>query len=103
MLPNTFLDAKVIFLFTAFFFGAMGPDKTIVIAPSEIFDSSVRGTGKGISEASGRFGGLIGILGYGLLTPFFGSGGGIMFFAIFALVGLIITLIFMTRDESHNV
>lgn len=100
MLPDTFLYAKVLFLFTAFFFGAMGPDKTIVIAPSEKFDSSVRGTGEGISESSGRFGGLIGILGYGLLTPFLGDGGGIMFFAIFALIGLITTLIFMTRDRN---
>ena len=100
MLPDTFLYAKVLFLFTAFFFGAMGPDKTIVIAPSEKFDSSVRGTGEGISESSGRFGGLMGILGYGLLTPFLGDGGGIMFFAIFALIGLITTLIFMTRDRN---
>ena len=100
MLPDTFLYAKVLFLFTAFFFGAMGPDKTIVIAPSEKFDSSVRGTGEGISESSGRFGGLIGILGYGLLTPFLGDGGGIMFFAIFALIGLITTLLFMTRDRN---
>lgn len=100
MLPDTFLYAKVLFLFTAFFFGAMGPDKTIVIAPSEKFDSSVRGTGEGISESSGRFGGLMGILGYGLLTPFLGDGGGIMFFAIFALIGLITTLLFMTRDRN---
>ncbi|WP_172399417.1 MFS transporter [Cuniculiplasma divulgatum] len=101
MLPDTFLYAKVLFLFTAFFFGAMGPDKTIVIAPSEKFDSSVRGTGEGISEASGRFGGLIGILGYGLLTPFLGDGGGIMFFAIFAMIGLIATLVFMTKDRNE--
>lgn len=101
MLPDTFLYAKVLFLFTAFFFGAMGPDKTIVIAPSEKFHSSVRGTGEGISEASGRFGGLIGILGYGLLTPFLGDGGGIMFFAIFAMIGLLATLVFMTRDKNE--
>ena len=79
----------------------MGPDKTVVIAPSERFDSSVRGTGQGISEASGRFGGLIGILGYGLLTPFFGDGGGIMFFAIFAMIGLVATMFFMTKDRNE--
>ena len=51
----------------AFFFGAMGPDKTTVIMPAMDYPTDIRGTGQGFSGTMGRVGGLVGGLVFGLL------------------------------------
>ncbi|MGP6239072.1 MFS transporter [Cuniculiplasma sp. SKW4] len=84
---------SVLLLGGAFFFGALGPDKTTVIAPAESFSTSVRGTGQGISEMFGRLGGLTGVIAYGylrLLTP----GAGLIFLSITCALGFITTVLF---------
>ncbi len=92
----------ILFLFIAYFFGAVGPDKTIVIAPSEQFNTSIRATGQGISESSGRFGGVVGIISYGFIVQYFGSGYSIFFLAIFAIVGFIVSRFYMVETNPRN-
>jgi putative MFS transporter len=82
----------VLLLGGAFFFGALGPDKTTVISPAESFSTSVRGTGQGISEMFGRMGGLTGVIAYGylrLLAP----GIGLIFLSITCALGFATTSI----------
>ena len=78
-------------LLAAYFFGALGPDKTIVISPAEQFGTGIRATGQGIAESIGRAGGLAGVLGYGILSALYGPWAGIMYFGIFAIMGLLVS------------
>lgn len=78
---------EIIILLLAYFFGAMGPDKTTVISPAEQFNTDVRATGQGITESVGRFGGIVGVFGYGILSVSVGAWAGIVFFGVFALIG----------------
>ncbi|MEM0156540.1 MAG: MFS transporter [Thermoplasmataceae archaeon] len=93
-------------LLAAYFFGAMGPDKTIVISPAEQFGTEIRATGQGIAESIGRTGGLAGVLGYGILSAIYGPWAGIMYFGIFAVAGFLVSTIMKetgpmaTRDRT---
>ena len=69
----------------------LGTDKTIVISPTEQFGTGIRATGHGIAESIGRAGGLAGVLGYGILSALYGPWAGIMYFSIFATVGLLVS------------
>lgn len=79
-------------LAAGYFFGAAGPDKTTVIIPAEIFPSSVRSTSQGISQATGRLGGIVGITLYGVVAGIGGPGAGLLLFAAAALVGAAISV-----------
>lgn len=87
------LYISVFLLGGAFFFGALGPDKTTVISPAESFKTRIRATGQGFSEMFGRIGGLTGVLIYGYLR-YFQPGTGLIFLSITCLLGLISTIIF---------
>lgn len=76
----------------AYAVGAMGPDKTTVIAAAEQADPDVRATTQGIAEAWGRVGGLVGVTGFGLLSVRWGAGAGLIFFGCMALLGFVISL-----------
>lgn len=91
---------EITMLLIAYFFGAMGPDKTIVISPSEQFSTEKRGTGQGISESFGRLGGLIGVAGYGILSVAYGPWAGLLLFGGFALFGFFITRLYMKETAS---
>lgn len=78
-------------LAAAYFFGAAGPDKTTVIVPAEAFPSEIRGASQGISQASGRLGGILGVTAYGVLAGFAGPGAGLLLFGFAALVGVAVT------------
>lgn len=91
---------EITMLFIAYFFGAMGPDKTIVISPSEQFSTEKRGTGQGISESFGRIGGLIGVAGYAILSATYGPWAGLLLFGGFALFGFFITHLYMRETAS---
>ncbi len=76
----------------AFFFGAAGPDKTIVIAPALAYPTTMRASGQGLSEAAGRVGGIVGVTGYGILAGIAGPGAGVLLFAGTCLLGYALTL-----------
>jgi putative MFS transporter len=86
----------------SFFFGALGPDKTTVISPAQIYPTEIRGTGQGISETFGRIGGLVGVLGFGAFS-LIGSGFGLMFLSFTCVLGFIFTVLFIGwRVESTS-
>jgi len=90
----------ILILGLAFFFGAFGPDKTTVIMPAEKYETEVRATSQGFSEAAGRFGGIVGIFGYAMFSVAL-NGGGIMFLAVTCLAGGVITHFFI-KETRHN-
>jgi putative MFS transporter len=78
-------------LATGYFFGAAGPDKTTVIMPAEAFPTPVRSTSQGVSQASGRLGGMLGVTLYGVLAAAWGPGAGMLLFAGTALAGAMVS------------
>jgi putative MFS transporter len=87
----------------SFFFGALGPDKTTVTSPAESYPTEIRGTGQGISEAFGRIGGLVGVLGFGTFS-LIGAGFGIMFLSLTCILGFIFSVFFIGwRLESTSI
>lgn len=78
-------------LAVAYFFGALGPDKTTVIVPAEQFPTPIRASGQGMVEAVGRLGGILGVVGWGVATTWFGTGGGLWWFAAASAAGWAIT------------
>jgi MFS family permease len=80
-----------VLLAAGYFFGAAGPDKTTVIIPAEAAPSDVRCSSQGVSQASGRLGGILGVTGYGILAGVGGPGAGLLLFAVAALIGAVIS------------
>jgi len=78
-------------LAAGYFFGAAGPDKTTVIVPAESSPTAVRGSSQGISQASGRLGGIVGVTLYGVLATIAGPGAGLLLFGAAALAGAAVT------------
>lgn len=72
-------------------FGAMGPDKTTVIATSERFPTEIRATGQGSAEMIGRLGGVSGVLLFGLFAGPKGLAESLLVFAGVALLGALLT------------
>ena len=73
------------------FFGAAGPDKTTVIFPAESAPTEVRSTSQGVSQASGRLGGIVGVTLYGVLAALAGPGAGVLLFAGAAVLGVVVS------------
>ncbi|GGM71193.1 MFS transporter [Thermogymnomonas acidicola] len=84
--------AFVILLALAFFFGAMGPDKTTVIRPTGWSDTQTRGAFQGISEASGRLGGILGVLAFAV-APDVLPGSGFLLISFTCLAGGVVTVL----------
>lgn len=80
------------FMMLAYMFGPAGPDKTIVIAPAEQFNTPIRGTGEGLSEMAGRLGGIVGTVGYSMIYAIAGNGGGLLFFGTACAIGSILSI-----------
>ncbi|WP_393971578.1 MFS transporter [Oxyplasma meridianum] len=87
----------------SFFFGALGPDKTTVTSPAQSYPTEIRGTGQGISEAFGRIGGFVGVLGFGAFS-LIGAGVGLIFLSLTCMLGFIFTVLFIGwRVESTSI
>ena len=84
-------------LAAGYFFGAAGPDKTTVIVPAESSPTEVRSTSQGISQASGRLGGIVGVTLYGVLASLGGPGAGVLLFAGAALLGVVVSAVQSAR------
>jgi len=85
-----------------YFFGAAGPDKTTVIVPAEAFPSSVRSTSQGLSQASGRLGGIVGVTVYAALAGVGGAGAGLVFFGATSLAGALVSVIGVSESRPRS-
>ncbi|MHB1612227.1 MAG: MFS transporter [Sulfobacillus sp.] len=80
--------------------GAWGPDKTTVITAAEQASTEVRASSQAIAEASGRFGGLLGVIGYSLLSSTYGAPAGILFFGAMAILGAVLSQVTLPETKG---
>ncbi|MCY0879785.1 MAG: MFS transporter [Firmicutes bacterium] len=98
--PSAILAGLMVLVYI---FGPAGPDKTVVIAPAEQFQTRMRGTGEGLAEMAGRLGGVVGIAGYGALAAWGGVAAGLGFFAVASGLGAVVSLAMVeTRPRLEN-
>ncbi|MCL6092096.1 MAG: MFS transporter [Actinobacteria bacterium] len=86
----------------SYFFIEFGPNQTTFVYPSEIFPTSVRGTGDGISAAAGKFGAFLGALFVPHLLASVGISGVMGVMAGLSAVGIILTLVALPEPKGQT-
>ncbi len=86
----------------SYFFTEFGPNVTTFVLPSEIFPTSVRGMGDGISAGAGKFGAFLGALFVPHLLKSVGISGVMGVMAGVALVGFVLTLIAIPEPKGQT-
>jgi len=86
----------------SYFFVEFGPNMTTFVFPSEVFPTSIRGTGDGISAAAGKFGAFLGALFVPTLLKSAGITGveGVM--AAVSVIGVILTLVALPEPMGQT-
>ncbi len=84
----------------SYFFAEFGPNTTTFVLPSEIYPTSVRTTGHGISAGVAKFGAFIGVFVFPLLEQRLGLNGTLFITFIFSMVGLGLT--FLLPEPSQK-
>jgi len=86
----------------SYFFIEFGPNMTTFVYPSEIFPTSVRGTGDGISAAAGKTGGFLGALLVPHLLTSVGISGVMGIMAAVSVVGIGLTLVALPEPKGQT-
>jgi PHS family inorganic phosphate transporter-like MFS transporter len=77
----------------SYFFAEFGPNTTTFVLPSEVFPTSVRTTGHGISSGVAKVGAFIGVYLFPVLSSSLGLRGTLAVTAGFAVAGALLTLV----------
>jgi PHS family inorganic phosphate transporter-like MFS transporter len=77
----------------SYFFAEFGPNTTTFVLPGEVFPTSVRTTGHGISAGFAKVGAFIGVYLFPIIKNHLGINGALRLSALFALLGTIVTLL----------
>ena len=85
----------------SYFFIEFGPNETTFVYPSEIFPTSVRGTGDGISAAAGKFGAFLGALFVPHLLTAVGISGVMGVMAGVSAIGIVLTLVALPEPKGQ--
>jgi PHS family inorganic phosphate transporter-like MFS transporter len=99
--------AKNVWVFLAlfaisYFFIEFGPNMTTFVYPAEIFPTSIRGTGDGISAAGGKFGAFLGALFVPHLLAAAGVTGVMGVMAAVSVVGVALTLVALPEPKGQT-
>ncbi|MDA8283290.1 MAG: MFS transporter, partial [Actinomycetota bacterium] len=86
----------------SYFFTEFGPNMTTFVFPSEIFPTSVRGTGDGISAACGKLGAFLGALLVPHLLTSVGISGVMGIMAAVSVVGIGLTLVALPEPKGQT-
>jgi MFS family permease len=86
----------------SYFFIEFGPNMTTFVYPSEVFPTSVRGTGDGISAAAGKTGGFLGALLVPHLLASIGISGVMGIMAVVSVVGIGLTLVALPEPKGQT-
>jgi PHS family inorganic phosphate transporter-like MFS transporter len=86
----------------SYFFIEFGPNQTTFVYPSEIFPTSVRGTGDGISAAAGKFGAFLGALFVPHLLKAVGISGVMGVMAGVSAIGIVLTLVALPEPKGQT-
>lgn len=77
----------------SYFFAEFGPNVTTFVLPGELFPTSVRATGHGISAGIGKFGAFIGVFLFPVLQSSLGLRGTLLLTAGISLLGALLSLV----------
>jgi MFS family permease len=77
----------------SYFFTEFGPNVTTFVLPGELFPTSVRATGHGISAGIGKFGAFIGVFLFPVLQTSLGLRGTLLLTAGISALGALLTLV----------
>ncbi|MHB1987295.1 MAG: MFS transporter [Acidimicrobiales bacterium] len=99
--------AKNVWLFLvlfgiSYFFTEFGPNMTTFVFPSEIFPTSIRGAGDGISAAGGKLGAFLGALLVPHLLKAAGIGGVMGVMAAVSAIGVLLTLVALPEPKGKS-
>jgi PHS family inorganic phosphate transporter-like MFS transporter len=86
----------------SYFFIEFGPNMTTFVFPAEIFPTSIRGTGDGISAACGKFGGFLGALLVPHLLKSVGISGVMGIMAGVSVLGIMLTLVALPEPRGQS-
>jgi PHS family inorganic phosphate transporter-like MFS transporter len=86
----------------SYFFTEFGPNMTTFVFPSEVFPTSVRGTGDGISAACGKLGAFVGALMVPHLLTSVGIRGVMGIMAAVSLVGVALTVVALPEPRGQS-
>ena len=86
----------------SYFFTEFGPNMTTFVYPSEIFPTSVRGTGDGISAAAGKTGAFLGALMVPHLLTSVGISGVMGIMAAVAVAGVALTAVALPEPKGQT-
>jgi len=86
----------------SYFFIEFGPNMTTFVYPSEVFPTSVRGTGDGISAACGKTGGFLGALLVPHLLASVGISGVMGTMAAVSVLGVALTLLALPEPMGQT-
>lgn len=91
-LPHALLPLFLILFGTSYFFAEFGPNATTFIVPAEIYPTSARATGYGISSGIAKLGAAVGVFVLpGILGGRSGTRNAMLLFAGCAIVGALLT------------
>ncbi len=95
IVPNmTSMIVPFLIVFGAsYFFAEFGPNTTTFVMSSEVYPTSVRTTGHGISAGVAKIGAFIGVFVFPILTATFGLRGTLFITFLFSIVGVLLTLL----------
>ncbi len=77
----------------SYFFTEFGPNVTTFVLPGELFPTSVRATGHGISAGIGKLGAFIGVFLFPVLQSSLGLRGTLLLTAGISVLGALLTLV----------
>lgn len=77
----------------SYFFAEFGPNTTTFVMASEVYPTSMRTTGHGFSAGVAKVGAFIGVFVFPLLEKAFGLSGTLRVTFVFAMAGLLLTLL----------
>ncbi len=86
----------------SYFFIEYGPNMTTFVYPSEIFPTSVRGMGDGISAGAGKFGAFLGALFVPHLLGSIGLNGVMGIMAVVSVLGAVLTYIALPEPMGQS-
>ncbi|MCY0887097.1 MAG: MFS transporter [Alicyclobacillaceae bacterium] len=86
----------------SYFFIEFGPNTTTFLFPSEVFPTSLRGTGHGISAAGGKIGGFLGAFLLPLILKSAGLGNTMGLLAGVSLLGIALTLLTLPEMKQRS-
>ncbi|ACU53293.1 major facilitator superfamily MFS_1 [Acidimicrobium ferrooxidans DSM 10331] len=77
----------------SYFFAEFGPNLTTFVLAAEVYPTSARSTGHGLSAGIAKFGAFLGVFIFPIVKSAFGVGGALEFSFGMAVLGLLVTLV----------